>query len=78
MSLSRIPNKLALAIVLLGGALLSRPVPAAAAPTALACSQAQLAEIRAYIADTCDGGGSVWVYCSWLGVWEPRSAVSCA
>lgn len=77
MSISRMTNKIALAVVLLGGALLSRPAPAAADPTLLACTASQLTEIREYIANTCDGGGRMYVYCSWTGLWEGRSAVEC-
>jgi hypothetical protein len=73
-----IMNKLALAVVLVGAALLGRP--AQATPTdaeLLACSATQIAEIQQYIANTCDGGGQVWVYCSWTGLWETRSPVEC-
>ena len=78
MSLSSFTNKVALAIVLLGGAVLSQPAQAAAEdPTMLACTDSQIAEIREYIDNTCDGGGRVWVYCSWTGLWETRSSVEC-
>jgi len=43
----------------------------------LACTATQIAEIQQYIDNTCDGGGRVWVYCSWTGLWETRSAVEC-
>lgn len=73
-----IMNKLALSVVLLGGALLSQPAQATAASGgALACTDSQISEIQDYIYNTCDGGGRVWVYCSWTGLWETRSAVEC-
>ena len=77
MSILHTTRKAAFPVILMGAALLGRPAPAAAAETEFACTQNQLTEIRAYIADTCDGGGSVWVYCSWMGLWEPTSAVNC-
>jgi hypothetical protein len=73
-----ITNKLALAVVLVGAALLGRPAQATPTDTELlACSATQIAEIQQYIDNTCDGGGRVWVYCSWTGLWETRSAVEC-
>jgi hypothetical protein len=78
MNKTSIMNRLALGVVLLGGALLSRPAHATNTDAALlACTATQIAEIQQYIDNTCDGGGRVWVYCSWTGLWETRSAVEC-
>ncbi len=77
MTLPRFINATAAAVVLLGSAVLTRPVQAAEPDDFVACSAYQIEQVQNYIYETCGGGGQVWVYCSWMGLWEPRSEVSC-
>jgi hypothetical protein len=76
MKLSRL-NAFAVAVMVAAGAMLAKPAQAAETEPLLACTESQKAEIREWIADTCDGSGSAWVYCSWTGLWQINS-YSCA
>lgn len=63
----------AAAVVIAASAFLSTPVKAAPPEELFDCSSSQKEEIRAWISNTCNGGGWASAYCSWTGLWEIRS-----